>query len=87
MKSSSYDLALFLDVIEHFEKEEGFSVLKELRRISKKVLITTPKDFYEQVVEENPLENHRSYWTADDFVSFGKVEFFEHPDSLIVMIE
>lgn len=51
MDANSYDLALFLDVIEHFEKEKGFNVLKDLKRVAKKVLITTPREFFPQVCD------------------------------------
>ncbi len=84
--SKSYDMVLFLDVIEHFDKDTGMWILKEAFRVGRQVIVTTPKEFFAQVVEENPLENHRSHWSKQDFMTFGKVEFFDHPESLIALI-
>jgi 2-polyprenyl-3-methyl-5-hydroxy-6-metoxy-1,4-benzoquinol methylase len=39
----SYDLVLLIDVLEHFSKEEGISLLNNLLKKNKGVLVSTPK--------------------------------------------
>jgi SAM-dependent methyltransferase len=66
-----YDLILLIDVIEHFDKEEGLEVLEQCKAISERVLFSTPADPAEQGAEYgNKLEIHKSRWTWEDFASF-----------------
>ena len=62
-----YDLALFVDVIEHFEKVEGHRVLAELTTRARRVLVTTPLGFRRQEIPGMPYETHRSGWWPWDF--------------------
>jgi SAM-dependent methyltransferase len=62
-----YDLALFLDVIEHFEKAEAWSVLEQLCARCRRVLVTTPWGFRRQVIDGMPFETHRSGWYPWEF--------------------
>lgn len=66
-----YDMIIMSDVIEHFEKEEGFAIAKELMtRLNPGgiVLIGTPGIFQEQgAAHGNEYERHRSSWKAFDF--------------------
>jgi SAM-dependent methyltransferase len=62
-----YDLALFVDVIEHFEKAEGHRVLAGLLKRSRRVLVTTPLGFRAQEIPGMPFETHRSGWWPWDF--------------------
>jgi len=62
-----YDLALFIDVIEHLEKPEAFHLLDGLTRRAREVLITTPWGFRPQEVPGMPFETHRSGWHPWEF--------------------
>jgi SAM-dependent methyltransferase len=62
-----YDLALFLDVIEHLEKPEAMALTDALVRRCARVLITTPLGFRPQEVPGLPFETHRSGWYPWDF--------------------
>lgn len=62
-----YDLALFVDVIEHLEKPEGHRVLEALTRRARRVLVTTPLGFRRQEIPGQPYETHRSGWYPWDF--------------------
>lgn len=62
-----YDLALFIDVIEHFDKEDAWRVLDALTRRAHRVLITTPLGFRPQEIPGMPFETHRSGWYPWDF--------------------
>lgn len=62
-----YDLALFLDVIEHFEKEAGWAALAGIAQRADKVLVTTPWGFRPQEIPGMPYETHRSGWLPWEF--------------------
>lgn len=68
----SYDLVLAVDILEHFDMPTGRCFLGLCQRVARRcVLVSTPKDFVEQDVEANPLENHRSCWTAEQLAASG----------------
>jgi len=62
-----WDLALFVDVIEHLEKAEGYRVLDQLAGRAGRVLVTTPWGFRPQEIPGMPYETHRSGWYPGDF--------------------
>jgi len=62
-----YDLAMFIDVIEHLEKADAWAFLDRLVRRANKVLITTPWGFRPQVIAGMPWETHRSGWYPWEF--------------------
>ncbi len=68
---NTYDLVMAIDIIEHLKKEDGVSFIKTLKRIAKNVIIATPSKLVEQVVIENPLENHLSFWQKEDLQSLS----------------
>ncbi|NBQ70941.1 MAG: class I SAM-dependent methyltransferase [Nitrosomonadaceae bacterium] len=81
-----YDLVLAIDILEHFDKEQGVIFLRECRRVCKgSVLVSTPKEFIEQEVLANPLEDHRSHWTEEDLKLCGFDHFLPNPLSLIAI--
>lgn len=65
-----YDLGLMIDVLEHFEKDEGEKVLNRLLKKCKSLLISVPAIPEEQSYLNNNLETHRSIWTVADFKKF-----------------
>jgi 2-polyprenyl-3-methyl-5-hydroxy-6-metoxy-1,4-benzoquinol methylase len=66
-----YDLVLLIDVLEHFDKPTGQSLLQKLLRQNNGVLISTPKNPGAQTeVFENIYETHRAKWTRDELSSF-----------------
>ena len=62
-----YDLALFIDVIEHLDKADAWSFLDRLVRRARRVLITTPWGFRPQEIPGQPWETHRSGWLPWEF--------------------
>jgi SAM-dependent methyltransferase len=62
-----WDLALFIDAIEHLEKAEAWKVLDVLLARSRRVLVTTPWGFRPQEIEGLPYETHRSGWYPWEF--------------------
>ncbi len=62
-----YDLALFVDAIEHLEKAEAWALLDSLTRRARRVLVATPWGFRPQEVPGQPFETHRSGWYPWEF--------------------
>jgi hypothetical protein len=62
-----YDLALFIDVIEHLPKAEAWAVLDRLAHRARRVLVATPWGFRRQEVEGQPFESHLSGWHPWEF--------------------
>lgn len=84
LDDDSYELVLAIDILEHFDKPEGAVFLSELKRIaSRAVLISTPKDFIEQVVEANPYEDHRSVWSSEELCAYGYPDIIDNDISWI----
>ena len=66
-EACGYDLALFIEVIEHLEKGEAWAVLEQLFRRARRVLVTTPLGFRPQEIPGMPYESHRSGWYPWEF--------------------
>lgn len=82
-----YDLALLIDVIEHFEMPDGMRVLHELSRHATNILVSTPRVFHTQhAVHGNEMEIHRSHWRPEHFRSFTPHCFIPNEVSVICMI-
>ena len=62
-----YDLALFIDAIEHLEKPAAWAVLDQLMRRARRVLVATPWGFRPQEIPGQPFETHRSGWYPWEF--------------------
>ena len=63
-----FDCALFLDVIEHFDHDEGQVVLDRLLQSCDYVIVATPLEFHEQeALFQNEHERHHSLWGPDDY--------------------
>ncbi len=62
-----YDLALFIDTIEHLEKPQAWTLLDQLTRRARRVLVTTPWGFRHQEIPGQPFETHRSGWLPWEF--------------------
>ena len=82
--TASYELVLAIDILEHFTIEDAASFINECKRVcSGAFLISTPKEFIEQDIPANPLENHRSFWSEDDLKRYGFTQFLPDPMSWI----
>jgi hypothetical protein len=67
----TYDLALMIDILEHFEKEEGEKVLDKVLGKCKMLLISVPAIPVPQTYLDNELEAHRGVWEAKDFIKYN----------------
>lgn len=67
--TSRFDLIVFGDVLEHFEKTEAKQLLESSRKISEHVMINIPlgPNWPQDEAYGNPFEKHLSTWDAEDF--------------------
>ena len=67
-KNLYYELILAVDVIEHFNKEDGIIFMNLCKGRSSNLIISTPYIYYEQGEEYNNIyETHLSGWDVEDF--------------------
>ncbi len=72
LKEHCFDLAISLELIEHLPKHDGAGFLKELERIGRSVLVSTPNGFLPHPSEDdNIYQNHISGWSETDFLERG----------------
>lgn len=73
LASESYGAAMAIDVIEHFNEQDGRELLAQMIRIAKfKVIIMTPTGFLPQpAAPDNPFQEHRSGWFPKQFQMLG----------------
>ena len=69
----SFDVVTSFDLIEHFEKNEGYKLLEDMTKIAKrKVVVYTPNGFVPQkATEDNPFQEHKSGWTLQEMEKLG----------------
>jgi len=72
-RTSSFDCALALDVIEHLSKRAGYALIDEMIRVSRAmVIILTPNGYLAQSeYDDNPHQRHSSGWSTDEFERLG----------------
>ncbi len=67
-----YDVVLLVDVLEHFDQRDAVSLLTELKRIGRHIIISVPSDAMPQAaVFGNEYETHRHSFTGDELRSLG----------------
>ncbi len=69
-----FDLVIFADIIEHFEKADGVKLIERALSVSKWVIVSTPcvfvdeEDYYETI--GNKQMRHLSLWSRKDFANY-----------------
>jgi hypothetical protein len=82
-----YELVLFIDVLEHFEKPTGIRLLKTLLKNNRGVIVSVPKDIGEQgEVFGNVHEEHKAEWKRSDFKKLSSALFLQDEMSLIAYL-
>lgn len=70
-KDNSYDLILAIDVLEHFNEKDGKALLNLCKKISKNILISTPKVYNDQEQHfGNEAEIHKYHWSEEEYNKF-----------------
>jgi hypothetical protein len=69
----SFDAVVAFDLIEHLGRDEGLALLAMMERMARsRVVVFTPNGYLPQEPRDgNPLQAHRSGWTAEDFRRLG----------------
>jgi len=63
-----YDLVLLIDVLEHFDYDEGLIILKECEKHGRNIIISVPNDIGSQGDSfSNIYETHRFNWKRKHF--------------------
>lgn len=63
-----YDIILLIDVLEHFERDDGLRLLELMRERGRNYIVSTPRHAGPQGAEYgNEWETHRSQWHPRDF--------------------
>jgi ubiquinone/menaquinone biosynthesis C-methylase UbiE len=84
----SYDFVMAIDILEHFQQDDGERFLTHCRRIARRVaLVSTPKEFIEQTVEANPFEDHKSVWSRESLESHGFTRILANGESWIAAFD
>jgi len=78
IQAGSYDLILLVDVLEHFEKDRGLILLRECKRVGRKILLWSPEgecpqdeEHYDGPLPYTPSQDHRSAWSRGDLTALG----------------
>lgn len=86
---NSFDVISFLDGLEHLEKEKGYKVLKECKRVARnKIVLFTPEGYIHNtpisswgVVSEigDHVQHHLSGWIPDELIKEGFKLVHQYP--------
>jgi hypothetical protein len=70
--NNKYDLINLGDIVEHFTKQEGESLIKLSLQKGRYVLINVPigKHWRQSGTYDNPFEMHKSIWFNNDFTKY-----------------
>lgn len=66
-----YDLTLMIDVLEHFDRADGYHALYRALSASDAIIVSTPIDYEQGEVAGNAREAHLSEWSPDDYPEYG----------------
>jgi len=71
--AGEFDVVVALDVIEHFEKEQGRSLIQKLETLARKrIVLFTPNGFVRQEpTDGNQYQRHLSGWTVEEMRAMG----------------
>jgi len=85
--SNTYDLILLIDVLEHFDSQQGAQLITHSLDKCKIIIISTPHNPGHQTeVYGNTAERHIKRWTIRDLRNFGKVQVVPNLFSLICIL-
>ena len=77
-----YDLIIFGDVIEHFEKQVAEKLIEDSLAVSKYILINIPigKNWEQGIENDNIYETHKSVWYYSDFRKYKNYKIKKFKD-------
>lgn len=81
-----YDVALLIDVFEHFDRAQGAQVVALLERVSGSVLISVPAEWWPQGPSGgNVFQTHRAHYSWKDFKALGFTQVWRAPSSFLAL--
>jgi hypothetical protein len=80
-----YDLVIASDVLEHFTTGDAVFFVDRCTTVGDVVVIVTPVQFFEQGSDENPLEDHRSFWPAKALEQLGATAVLHQEASTVCL--
>lgn len=89
-KSHSFDCAVATEILEHLDKQDGLTMIKEIERVVKrKILMTTPNGFLPTYAgpDDNPNERHLCGYTASELENLGFRVWGYHGLKILWMIK
>ncbi|MBI4798018.1 MAG: class I SAM-dependent methyltransferase [Desulfarculus sp.] len=82
-----YDLVLLVDIIEHFNLEDGLAILKQCLRVGHNLVVATPRTFFAQKEAfGNPFEKHQFHWQEQHFKPLAPMFVYPNNYSLILFM-
>lgn len=69
--NSSFDLVMMIDVLEHFEKERGKKLIRDVMGITNKFIVSYANS-EQKDVRDNKHEDHVSKWEDEDFKDYKR---------------
>ena len=72
-EDKSFDVVVSVEVLEHMPKKDGLKMLKEMERVARRIVLTTPNGFLPTYprVDDNPDEAHLCGWSVSELESLG----------------
>ena len=80
-----YDLVIAADIVEHFPDTDGKRFIDRCLDLGRILVIATPSSVFEQELEENPLETHRSFWSEEALREAGATAVLHRGESLVCL--
>ena len=86
--NKKYELTLIIDVLEHFDYQDGISLIKKCLSKSKNILISVPKDIgLQDDLNDNKYEIHRFQFLKKHFKKLGTpYSFLSSGSSLLIIL-
>lgn len=80
LEDETYDLVVAIDLVEHLSVPDGFLLMYEMVRLSKRyAFVYTPNGFlWQPPSPNNPLNAHISGWSIENLRAFGFSNFKGH---------
>lgn len=72
LKDKCVDISLACEILEHLTKNAGYTLIRELERVSRRaIIVSTPLNWPQGEIYGNPYEKHISEWRAQDLACLG----------------
>lgn len=82
-RNNSFDLGFLCEVIEHLDQLEGELSIREMQRICRNCIVSTPRKIFPQNdYDGNPFQAHIHQWSVEDLTGLG-LDIFNDPAYLI----